>query len=63
MKFRSFTTSLAAIAIAGVGFGASLMVPEKAHAYSIYRSFVPQVGINTNRLGTDYLGRGIYIDF
>mgnify|MGYP001808519498 CR=1 FL=1 len=55
MTFRSLTKSLAAVAIIGAGFGTSLVVPEKAHAYEIYGSFV--------QLGTDYLGRGVYLDF
>ncbi len=63
MKFRALTTSLAAVSIAAVGFGASLMVPEKADAYTIYKSFVPQVGLSTHQIGTDYLGRGIYVGF
>ena len=61
MKFCSLTTSLAAVSIAAVGFGASLMVPEKANACSIYTSLAPQVGLSTTQLGTDYLGRGIYV--
>ena len=63
MTFRSLTKSLAAVAIIGAGFGTSLIVPEKAHAYDIYGSFVPQVGLSTMQLGTDYLGRGVYLDY
>ena len=63
MTFRSLTKSLAAVAIIGAGFGTSLIVPEKAHAYDIYRTLVPQVGLSTIQVGTDYLGRGVYLDF
>ena len=63
MTFRSLTKSLAAVAIIGAGFGTSLIVPEKAHAWEIYRTFAPQVGLDTIQIGTDFLGRGIYLDF
>ena len=63
MTLRSLTKSLAAVAIIGAGFGTSLIVPEKAHAYEIYKSWYTPVGLDIIEMGTDSLGRGIYLEF
>ena len=62
MKLRSITTSIAAISVAAIGFGASLVAAPSAHAY-IYRGYYPSPSAHPQiHLGNDAYGRGIFLD-
>ena len=46
MTVRSILLSYAGIALAGVGFGFSLMTPPSAFATDIYNDHLPTIGID-----------------